>query len=214
MTRDRKEVLRYLGYGSHAADGNVTALIEECENELSKAATPRFVSQTCSLRFLPDGSLDCGFFQTDSRKLLKNLGGCRQVLVMAATLGAGIDRLLARYGKLSVTKAVVMQAAAAAMMEAYCNELCAAWQEEYEKEGLYLRPRFSPGYGDFPLACQEKLLSGLQAGKRIGITLTEGFLMMPSKSVTAVIGISENKEFCPVSGCEACEKSECVYRRS
>ena len=86
-------------------------------------------------------------------------------------------------------------------------------REEYERKGLYLRPRFSPGYGDFPLSCQEGLLNGLQAGKRIGITLTEGSLMMPSKSVTAVIGISENKEFCTVTGCEICEKTDCAYRR-
>ncbi len=213
MTADRREVLRYLGYGGHAADEAVTVLIAECENELSEAATPRFVSQMLLLRRLMDGRLECGFFRTDSKKLSKTLGGCGQVLVMAATLGAGVDRLLARYGRLSLTKAVVMQATAAALMEAYCNELCTGWREEYERKGLYLRPRFSPGYGDFPLSCQEGLLNGLQAGKRIGITLTEGSLMMPSKSVTAVIGISENKEFCTVTGCEICEKTDCAYRR-
>ena len=41
-----------------------------------------------------DRSLDCGCFQTSSRSLLKNLGGCARVLVMAATLGTGVDRLL------------------------------------------------------------------------------------------------------------------------
>ena len=83
-----------------------------------------------------------------------------------------------------------MQAAAAAMVEAYCNELNAGWKKEYLENGLYLRPRFSPGYGDFPLSAQKQILDGLEAGKRIGITLTEGYLMMPSKSVTAVIGVS------------------------
>ena len=107
---------------------------------------------------------------------------------MAGTVGSEVDRLLARYGKLSVAKAVVMQAAAAAMVEAYCNELNAMWKKEYLEKGLYLRPRFSPGYGDFPLSAQKQILDGLEAGKRIGITLTEGFLMLPSKSVTAVIG--------------------------
>ena len=53
---------------------------------------------------------------------------------MAVTVGAEVDRLLARYGKLSVAKAVVMQAAAAAMVEAYCNELNAMWKKEYLKK--------------------------------------------------------------------------------
>ena len=66
-----------------------------------------------------------------------------------------------------------MQAAAAAMVEAYCNELNAMWKKEYLEKGLYLRPRFSPGYGDFPLSAQKQILDGLEAGKRIGITLTD-----------------------------------------
>ena len=71
---------------------------------------------------------------------------------------------------------------AAAMMEAYCNEVCESLSKEYRERGLFLHPRFSPGYGDFPLSCQPGILDALEAGKRIGIKLTEGFLMLPSKS--------------------------------
>ena len=106
-----------------------------------------------------------------------------------------------------------MQAAAAAMVEAYCNELNAMWKKEYLEKGLYLRPRFSPGYGDFPLSVQKQILDGLEAGKRIGITLTEGYLMMPSKSVTAVIGVSRTPAACVIEGCEACGKKDCAFRR-
>ena len=99
-------------------------------------------------------------------------------------------------------------------MEEYCDQVCQDLKARYEKEGLYLRPRFSPGYGDFPLNCQPQILHGLEAGKRVGITLTEGFLMMPTKSVTAVMGLGENPVRCKVGGCEVCEKKDCVYRRS
>ena len=160
-----------------------------------------------------DGTIDGGCFRVKSANLKKNLSGCDSVLVMAVTVGAEVDRLLARYGKLSVAKAVVMQAAAAAMVEAYCNELNAGWKKEYLEKGLYLRPRFSPGYGDFPLSVQKQILDGLEAGKRIGITLTEGFLMLPSKSVTAVIGVSRTPAACVIEGCEACGKKDCAFRR-
>ena len=132
---------------------------------------------------------------------------------MAATLGAGADRLLTKYGKLHVAKAAVMQAAAAAMTEAYCNELNGRWREDYKKGGWFLRPRFSPGYGDFSLSFQKEILGALEAEKRIGITLTDGFLMMPSKSVTAVMGASRKPYRCDVKGCEACGKKDCAYRR-
>ena len=112
-----------------------------------------------------------------------------------------------------MSRAVVMQAAAAAMIEEYCDQVCSALKEEYEARGEYLRPRFSPGYGDFPLECQPALLGALEAGKRIGIKLTDSLLMMPSKSVTAVMGISKKPHRCDVRGCEACGKTDCAYRR-
>ena len=214
MEIDRQETIRYLGYGAHDPDETVLNLIEECGRELAEAAQCRSLMREFPLVLGAGGSIDGGCFRTVSRNLSRNLGGCGSVLVMAATLGSGVDRLLSRYGKLHVAKAVVMQAAAASMIEAYCNELCLEWKAQYEAKGLYLRPRFSPGYGDFPLACQREILDGLEASKRIGITLTDSLLMLPSKSVTAVIGVSGNREFCVVEGCEACGKTDCAYRRN
>ena len=210
---DAGEVFRYLGYGNRIPDEETGELAEECIKELLRVSEERICVREFPVT-VRDGSLDCGCFQTSSRSLLKNLGGCARVLVMAATLGTGVDRLLLKYGKLFMARAVVMQAAAAALIEEVCDRNFESWRKEYEEKGLYLRPRFSPGYGDFPLSVQKDLLGGLEAGKRLGITLTEGGLMMPSKSVTAVIGISPVKGFCRTEGCEACEKKDCPYRRS
>jgi len=213
MQTDRKEALRYLGLGKHEPDPETERLLEECIRETEKAADLRHLIREYPLTIEDDGTIDGGCFRVKSANLKKNLSGCDSVLVMAVTVGAEVDRLLARYGKLSVAKAVVMQAVAAAMVEAYCNELNAMWKKEYLEKGLYLRPRFSPGYGDFPLSAQKQILDGLEAGKRIGITLTEGFLMLPSKSVTAVIGVSRAPAACVIEGCEACRKKDCAFRR-
>lgn len=213
MEIDRREIYRYLGYRGHEADEKTAQLVETCVDELLAVAEPKIVWGEFPLRFPADGTIDCGCFQTKSRTLAKNLGGCGQVLLIAVTLGLGVDRLLTRYGKLHVTKAVILQAAAAAMIESYCNERCGEWKEAYEKNGKYLRPRYSPGYGDFSLECQQPILDALQAGKRIGILLTDGGMMTPSKSVTAVIGISEQKKDCLVEGCESCGNVTCAYRR-
>ena len=195
----RSEVFRYLGYGNRVPDEETGELAEECIKEILRAAEEKICVREFPVT-VRDGSLDCGCFQTSSKDVLKNLGGCTQVLVMAATLGTGVDRLLLKYGKLFMAKAVVMQAAAAALIEEVCDRNFESWRKEYEEKGLYLRPRFSPGYGDFPLSVQKDLLGGLEAGKRLGITLTDGGLMMPSKSVTAVIGISPVKGFCRTRG--------------
>ncbi len=213
MKTDRREVFRYLGYGAHEADEATRHLAEECILELEDCVRPRFLVKEFPLRLAGGGRIDAGAFVTESRNLEKNLSGCEKILLMAATLGAEADRLLFRYGKLRVARAAVMQAAAAAMTEAWCNEINGIWKEQYEKEGWFLRPRFSPGYGDFSLSCQKHILDGLEAGKRIGITLTEGGLMMPSKSVTAVIGAGREPCRCVLEGCEACSRTECAFRR-
>ena len=211
---DRKEICRYLGYRGHEADEATKQLVEVCVRELLRVAEPKYVRREYPVKVLKEGTLDLGCFQTNSKNLMKNLGGCGQVLLMAVTLGLEVDRLLMRYGKLNVTKAVVLQAAAAAMIESCCNRLCLEWKTEYEARGRYLRPRYSPGYGDFSLDFQKRILEELYAGRQIGITLTDGCLMVPTKSVTAVIGISETEHFCQVEGCEACENAACLYRRS
>ena len=87
------------------------------------------------------------------------------------------------------------------------------FKAEAAEEGLYLRPRFSPGYGDLPLSCQPDFCRVLEAEKTVGITLTESFLMMPSKSVTAVIGVSKIAAGCVKEGCEVCSNKNCLYRR-
>lgn len=210
---DRGEVLRYLGYGRQAADAAVTELVEQCIAELGREAQPRFLHREYPLALGEDDWVDGGCFAARSRSLAKNLKDCGQVIVFAATLGTGADHLIHKYNRLQMSKAVIMQAAATAMIEEYCDQVCSGLKAEYEAGGLYLRPRFSPGYGDFPLDCQKRLLDSLEAGKRIGIKLTDSLLMMPSKSVTAVMGVSRKPYRCEIKGCEVCTKKDCAYRR-
>ncbi len=214
MEISRKEVRRYLGYGIQEGDDTVNALIEECIRELLEAASPKCISRTYPLKLLPDQGIDFTVFQTTSRNLSKNLADCDQVILFAATLGTGVDVLLHRYTKLQMSKAVTMQAAAAAMIEEFCDEENQKLKQEYEAAGLYLRPRFSPGYGDFSLECQRNITAVLETAKRVGITLTDSLLMAPSKSVTAIMGVSQKPYRCEVKGCESCGKTDCAYRRN
>lgn len=208
----RGGVLRYMGCKGAQSEA-VMALVEDCLAQLGQACEPRHLTAVFPLSLSADGGIDGGCFRTHSRNLSRNLADCHKIIVFAATLGTGADHLIHKYSRLEMSRAVVMQAAAAAMIEEYCDQVCSGLKAEYEARGEYLRPRFSPGYGDFPLECQPALLGALEAGKRIGIKLTDSLLMMPSKSVTAVMGISKKPHRCDVRGCEACGKTDCAYRR-
>lgn len=150
-----------------------------------------------------------------SRSLSRNLRGCENVYLMAATLGIGPDRLIARASVTHMSRAVILQAASAAMIEAWCDEVNQRIIKEAAAQGLYCRPRFSPGYGDFRLEYQQDFAQILRMQKEIGVSLTESLLMMPSKSVTAVIGVTAQKQGCVLHGCEVCEKSSnCAFSRN
>ena len=139
--------------------------------------------------------------------------GCEKAVLLGATLVSGVDRLIRRYSCMDMAKAVVVQACAAAVLEEYLDE----WQEDLrmrmERNGYYLRPRFSPGYGDFSIEHQEEFLRLLDSAKKIGLSMTGSSMLTPTKSVTAVIGLSRENTACHKAGCEMCGKSDCSYRR-
>jgi hypothetical protein len=214
MNVSRREIYRYLGIRGEP-DGRIKELVEKCAEELQGVLTLREFHQAFPLKLLgdPEHTVDFTAFQTRSRSLTRNLRGCGEVLLLAASIGPGPDRLIRRSEILDMSQAVVFQACAAAFIEAWVSEICDGLREEAGKRGLYLRPRFSPGYGDFQLSCQLPLLRTLSAEKRVGITLTDSLLMLPTKSVSAVIGLSREDSHCVLEGCEICGKTDCLYRR-
>ncbi len=208
-----REILRYLGIKGQMAPDSVEKLIEECKAELERQAVPKAVWREFPLTLSPGGRIDMECLQTESRDLGRSLRDCDRVLLFAATLGVSVDLLLKRYGKLAVSHAVVLQAVSVAMLETFCDETMETLKGQYLEQGLYLRPRFSPGYGDFSLESQRQILPALDVNRKLGVTLTDSLLMVPAKSVTAVAGISPVPGNCRVEGCEICGKTDCAYRR-
>jgi cobalamin-dependent methionine synthase I len=120
-----------------------------------------------------------------------------------------------KYKITNMTKASMTQACGAACIEAYCNILQEKILDEVianTGEKLYLRPRFSAGYGDVALSVQKDIFAALDCTKRIGLTLTDSLLMYPTKSVTAFIGLTRNPESCHVGRCQNCGKLDCEFR--
>ena len=143
--------------------------------------------------------------------------GCDEVIIFAATVGIGIDRLISKYGHVSESKALFMQALGAERVESLCDLFNSEMNEQVLAEGKYLRPRFSPGYGDLPISVQKDFVTVLDCPRRLGINLNDSFLMSPSKSVTAIIGITD-RENCDINNydkesCVHCGKTDCEYRK-
>ena len=215
INADPREAARYLGYRGTEPDETISALILQCINEVNAAAVPRTVHERFPLSFSEEeGTFRIANLRLKSRSLRRNLAGCDEVYLFAATIGIAVDTLIRRAALMDAAKGLVMQAAAAAVIEAFCDEENKILRDISAKEGLFLRPRYSPGYGDLSLDCQRDLLSLLKAQRTIGLTVTDSGLMVPVKSVTAIIGISPIPTACHLEGCEACGKTNCAFRRN
>ena len=84
-----------------------------------------------------------------------------------------------------------MHAIGAQQVEGACDRLCGRLAEQFPDRQL--TDRYSPGYGDLPLAVQREVMEALDCGRTVGITLSDSLLMTPSKSVTAIIGMKEKQ---------------------
>lgn len=207
----REEVYRYLGVKGQPEE-TVKTLVEQAIEELCAAVRPRFVWRRAALE-LEEERVRLDSWEIVSRDLSAHLQSCREALLFAATLGIEADRILSKNSVLHPALAVAEQAAAAALIEQYCDDCCRLLGDAERKRKLYLRPRFSPGYGDFSLAYQPHLLALLDAQRRIGLSVTDTQMMTPMKSVTAIIGLTAEKQSCHTGHCADCPNQFCVFRK-
>src|ERR1035437_2085278 len=111
------------------------------------------------------------------------------VLLMASTAGAGIVErrdLEMKAGNNSL--GVILDAVGSETADTGLD-----WMQEFlaaqlAKKGRIITRRFSPGYGDLKIECQKVIYDTLNLSK-IGISISDRYLLTPEKSVIAVAGV-------------------------
>ena len=209
-----QEVLRYLGAGGKDP-GPLLPLAEDCARELLAAAKPRWTWRAFGCALDSEGArLDCGFL-LPGRDIAGHLAGCREVVLMAATLSPGVDALLRRSQLSDLSRGLVLESCATAAIEEVCDRGEAIIRQRYP--GRALTSRYSPGYGDLPVTVQGAFLDLLDAPRRLGLCATGSSILTPRKSVTAVIGVRGEGAEDPEPhrrSCDSCAmKDRCTYRK-
>lgn len=176
-----REMARYAGCVPETLPEDTEKLIRETGPVNGRVCWSEYALETA------EDTLCFAGIRTDSSDLRKCLEGCSRVVLFAATAGFGIDRAIRKYERLSPASALLLQAYGAERAETVCD----AFNDDMKSLYGELRPRFSPGYGDLPLELQKDIFDVLQPYKHIGVSLNDSMLMLPTKSVTAIIGIPE-----------------------
>lgn len=207
-----EEALRYLGAGGPTPPA-LRAQAETVAEELAATLEPRFVYKVCDLRregdaFAFEGTPIILTGHTASRMLAQ----CDRGVLLACSLGAAFDARLRALRARDMAKAVIWDACGSAYVEQGCDRAEAEIAARFP--GLYLTDRFSPGYGDLPLALQRDFGTALDMERRLGVHVSENFFMTPVKTVTAVIGLSDRPQMARIRGCDYCALREhCQLRK-
>ena len=212
MELNVSEALRYLGVRG-APDPPLLSQLSAAADRLARAAPPRWVWRAYPLAFGPEGPARGGAGRAPPGEMAaRMLGGCAQAAVLICTLGAAFEALLRAEQARGMARAALLDACGSAWVEAGCDEAQAEISARFP--GLHPTDRFSPGYGDLPLSLQRDICGALDAPRRLGVQVTDSLLLNPSKTVTAVIGLSDRPQPARIRGCAYCDLREnCQYRK-
>ena len=206
------DALRCMGVPKEAREGELAERVARTFELLESFVRPRRVWGRFPVSVEGQGIRLGGEVRIESGDLARLMARSRECWVMAVTLGPEVDRRILLAQKRDMLDGVALDACASVRADALCDEAEGEIFREL-REGEFPTMRFSPGYGDAPLSASADLIALLDATRRIGLTLTRSYMMTPVKSVTALIGISDQKEDRSRSCARCALGSACPYRK-
>ena len=210
ITPDKKEILRYMGQKGDTSPEIIRLIDNNIKTTLTKA-TPKgaFVIRNM---ILDKSHIKIGESIFNSENLSKNLMGCKKAIIFTLTLGIDADRAIQSKKALSPLESLIASSVFTDILEKYADIFTQELEEELSKNHEYLVPRFSPGYGDFSLENQPEFIKATDSVRRCGVSVTDSMMLIPSKSITGIIGISQTKRCNVQNKCDSCSKTDCNFR--
>lgn len=214
---DAAEVRRYAGLYK-AKNFDEKNILEACEEALIFLETRgiwKIYDYDCENKIV----LSEPKFQVVGDSIVKHLNGCEKVVCMAVTVGEKIEQeVTKKFQAGEYVSSVLMDAAATAAVEQAADSMEKAIALKTSKESYKMRWRYSPGYGDWNLNQQKNFFEIIGAGE-IGMSLSAAMMLIPRKSVTAIIGLEkiisgENISAHKKNSCLTCAKKDCPARKS
>lgn len=212
LTLSPEELRATLGYGSAMPGAEVQALVDRVTAQALGICCPRLGFRIVEGR-VEGHRMTLGGLTFDPGSIIAaqlRKGRCFAILI--ASVGAELDAWLheMREGE-DVVVAYVADALGSVLAESIVACGLDRLEARMSADGLRITNSYSPGYCGWDVAEQHVLFSLLPEGF-CGVRLCESGLMLPIKSVSAVVGIGpevERKEY----GCALCRKADCFRRK-
>jgi hypothetical protein len=189
---DFNEVLKEMGF--KARSSVLTSAMEKMIKEEIEKAEGLIHSNAISINFnlssVTDDEVttDCNSLVFKTKYLSRHLKGCSRASLFVCTIGPKLEEKVKNYfTEGEQTRAYIMNGIGSAAVEDAANYANQVIIKEAEKEGFETVKRFSPGYGDWDISDQKAIFDVLKPSA-IGVVLNERCLMIPEKTITAIIG--------------------------
>ena len=217
---DESEVLRYLQYKNQEIDNSLSDKIKKCINITKEIINPRFIFRKYTIKKLKssNGKNEVYFeganLTLQSNDIYNLLLDCDECILMSATLGLEIEREIRKLTYTDLAKGIIIDACATTAIEEVCDIVQDNISKKLLKEDKYITYRYSPGYGDLPIEKNLDINNLLNSQKEIGLTVTNSGIMIPRKSVVALIGVSHRRISNTKKSCENCSnRHNCNYKK-
>jgi len=199
MATRRDEISRLLGYGGRQVPARVRRLLTDVETEAKGLLRPA-----------------SAHLQVDAAALARSsfLRDLDTVVLCLVTIGPALEEAVkAHHHAGELSRSLVLNAYGSAAVEVAADAANEIIRKEFERRELRCSRRFSPGYGGWEVSEQRWILEGLEA-ERLGVSLTEGCMMVPHKSSTFAVNVGVSpREMRHDNACDSCGLTTCNYRR-
>lgn len=217
---DKEEILRYQGYSRKKVkepNQNILRITEEEINRGYSLFKPQGIYSLIKIKGSAlEGriNLESGLIFRFAKSIIKQLKGASHLLVGIVTIGDLLEKKVSElFSHGEFPQALALDAVGTVAVEDFSRKVRKLARQEAIEQGFKTSRHFSPGYSGWEVSQQEIVFKSIPSDN-IGVRLSKGFMMLPQKSLSWVIGagkeiiVSSEEE----NKCKDCQSKYCNYK--
>jgi hypothetical protein len=216
----REEVLRYQGYSKKRVKNpnqNILRITEEEINRGYNLFKPQGIYSLIKIiSFASKGRIDLEneLVFRFSKSVINQLKEASHLLVGVVTIGDFLEKKVSKlFSQGEYPRALALDAVGTVAVEDFSRGVRKLARQEVKEQGFKTSRHFSPGYGGLEVSQQDIIFKNIPTDN-IGVMLTKGYMMLPQKSLSWIIGVG--KEMIIFSeednNCGNCQFKCCNYK--
>ncbi len=144
--------------------------------------------------------------------IAQHLAAAEEVVVLVCTIGEQLEQRVTEVMPSDPVRGLALDGFGSAAADALAAAACSRFEEQAASRGLQTTIPLSPGMVGWPVGEGQQGIFSLVDAQQAGVTLTDGGMMIPRKSVSFVLGLGKDVRS-EGKACDFCSQREtCRYR--